>query len=296
MKIYDCLMYYDEDDLLDLRFNILDKYVDKFVITESKFTHSGKIKKRNFNPEKFKDFNKKIEYFFIEQEPENLKKINNNDSENEKNNKKIYNGLLRDNYQRECLSQGIKKLNDEDIILISDLDEIPNLEKANFEKIDKKIFLFQQKMFYYKLNLLYPKLLWNGTKACKKKYFISPQWLRNIKGKKYPLWRIDTVFSKKKYRNLEIIKNGGWHFTNIRNSIDLHNKMINFAHHPDYEETKYSEKDMEKFIKNKLVFYDHFSDKDKNRFEKKNKLENANKDILPEYLVKNLEKYKRWID
>ena len=110
------------------------------------------------------------------------------------------------------------------------------------------------------------------------------------------MWRIDTFFSKKKYTNLEIIKDGGWHFTNIKNSKDLHKKMTNFAHHPEYEETKYSEKDMEKFIKNKLVFYDHFSDKDKNRFEKKNKLENANSEILPEYLVKNLEKYKKWID
>ena len=75
MKIYDCFMYYDEDELLDLRFNILDQYVDKFVITESKFTHSGKIKNKNFHSEKFKKFYKKIEYFYIEDEPKGSKKI-----------------------------------------------------------------------------------------------------------------------------------------------------------------------------------------------------------------------------
>ena len=137
MKIYDCFMYYDEDELLDLRLNILDEYVDKFIITESKFTHSGKIKNKNFRIENFKKFQKKIEYFYIENEPENLKKSQDGDGEDELNNKRIYNGLLRDNYQRECLEQGIKKLNNEDIIVLSDLDEIPNLEGINFKNINR---------------------------------------------------------------------------------------------------------------------------------------------------------------
>ena len=53
-------------------------------------------------------------------------------------------------------------------------------------------------MFYYKLNLFYEDFKWQGSKACKKKNFISPQWLRNIKSKKYPKWRLDVFFSKKK--------------------------------------------------------------------------------------------------
>ena len=168
MKIYDCFMYYDEDELLDLRLNILDKYVDKFIITESKFAHSGKVKNKNFKIENFKKFQNKIEYFYIEDVPKNLKKTQDDDGEDETNNKKIFNGLLRDNYQRECLQQGIKKLNNEDVIILSDLDEIPNLEGVNFKNIKKNILLFEQRMFYYKLNLLYPKLLWYGTKACRK--------------------------------------------------------------------------------------------------------------------------------
>ena len=150
-------------------------------------------------------------------------------------------------------------------------------------------------MFYYKLNFLYPKLIWYGTKICTKKNFISPQWLRNIKSKQYPFWRIDTFFSNKKYQNLKIIKNGGWHFTNMKSPKKLHEKMSNFAHHPEYEETKYSEKDMENFIKNKLVFYDHFSDKNEDRFENVNKLIKVNEEHLPEYLSKNISKYQNLI-
>ena len=111
MKINDCFMYYDEDQLLDLRLNILNNYVDKFIIVESKFTHSGKIKNRNFQIDKFKKFKDKIEYIYIEEEPKNLKIIDEKNSEKEKNNKNIYNGLLRDNFQRNCLNNCIQKEN-----------------------------------------------------------------------------------------------------------------------------------------------------------------------------------------
>ena len=128
-------MYYDEDNLLDLRLNILNKYVDKFIIVESKFTHSGNLKNKNFDIENFKDFKNKIDYYFIENEPLNLKKIDKNDTLEVKNNERIFNGLLRDNFQRENLNQGIKKLNDEDFIMISDLDEIPNLDRVDLSRI-----------------------------------------------------------------------------------------------------------------------------------------------------------------
>ena len=90
--------------------------------------------------------------------------------------------------------------------MISDVDEIPNLENLNIEKIKQKIILFKQDMFYYKFNLKLPNLIWSGTKACKKKYLKSPQWLRNIKDKKYPFYRLDTFFSKTKYIDIKFIK------------------------------------------------------------------------------------------
>ena len=105
--------------------------------------------------------------------------------------------MARDYFQRNNLDKGLAEVLEDDLVLISDLDEIPDLKKLNFEKINNNIILFEQKMFYYKLNLLYDDFIWLGTKAIKKKFFKSPQWLRNIKGKKYPFWRLDTYFSEK---------------------------------------------------------------------------------------------------
>ena len=105
--------------------------------------------------------------------------------------------MARDYFQRENISRGLKEALEDDLILISDLDEIPDLTKLDFSKIQNNILIFEQKMFYYKLNLFYEDYKWLGTKAVKNKNFISPQWLRNIKGKKYPRWRLDVLFSKK---------------------------------------------------------------------------------------------------
>ena len=178
-------MYFDEDLLLDLRLNIMNKYVKKFIITEATYTHNGSKKKLNFNINNFKKFKDKIEYIVVDDEPESVQKINDNDSSEIKGQKLILNGYARDNYQRNKLSDGLKKVLDDDIVIVSDLDEIPNLKNLNFNLIKNKIIQFKQKMFYYKLNLYYPDFDWFGSKACKKKNLISPQWLRNIKSKKY---------------------------------------------------------------------------------------------------------------
>ena len=103
-------------------------------------------------------------------------------------------------------------------------------------------------------------------------------------------------FQKKKYQNIYILKDGGWHFTNIKSPEQIHNKMINFAHHFEYEKSNFSENDMKNFIKNRVVFYDHFSDKNKNRFKSQIKLEIANRGILPKYLIENIENYKDWVE
>ena len=67
MKIFDCFMYYDEEMMLDFRLNYLNNFVDKFVICESTFTHSGKEKKLNFDIKKFSNFKNKI--IFIKNKP-----------------------------------------------------------------------------------------------------------------------------------------------------------------------------------------------------------------------------------
>ena len=168
-------MYFDEDMILDIRMNMLSKYVKKFVIIESKFLHSGKPKKLNFDIKNFSKFKDKINYIVMEKPPNGIEKINDHDNENERNRKILDNSLNRENSQRNRLWSGIEDVDDEDLILSSDLDEIPNLK--NF-KYKNKINIFVQKVFYYKFNLQQPNFTWFGTRACKKKNLVSFQWLR----------------------------------------------------------------------------------------------------------------------
>jgi len=296
MNIYDCFMYFDEDMLLDLRLNVLSKYVKKFVITEATYTHNGNKKKLNFNINNFKKFKDKIEYIVVDSEPSNIKKISENDAEHIRGQKLILNGYARDNYQREALQLGLKKLLDDDLIIISDLDEIPNLSNIELKNINNKIIIFKQKMFYYKLNLLYEEFNWFGSKACKKKNFLSPQWLRNIKSKQYPKWRFDLWFSKRKYNNNFYVEDGGWHFTCIRTAQDLEKKLLNFAHHYEFEESGLKKNDLEKLINEKRVMYDHNVDQKGYKWSGKSKLKKINDNLLPSYVLHNVEKYKNWLD
>ena len=296
MNIYDCFMYFDEDLLLDIRLNALDKYVKKFVITEATYTHNGSKKKLNFNIQKFSKFRNKIEYIIVDKQPENIRELTEKDSFKTKEEKLILNGMARDYFQRENLKKGLENLNEEDLVIISDLDEIPNLENLNSNKINNNIVIFQQKMFYYKLNLLYDKFIWAGSKAVKYKNFISPQWLRNVKSKRYPLWRLDTFFSKKKYSNLYYVNDGGWHFTCIRSPEDLVKKLLNFAHHYEFEQSGLKIDDIRKLIEEKRVMYDHNVDQRGYKWSGKAILKNIDIKLLPSYVTENVEKFKDWLD
>lgn len=296
MNIYDCFMYFDEDLLLDLRFNTLNKFVKKFVIAEATYTHNGTKKKLNFDINKFKKFKDKIIYIIVDKQPDNILKILDSETKEQKGEKLILNGMARDYFQRENLSRGIEEALNDDLILISDLDEIPDLNKMDLSKINNKIIIFEQKMFYYKLNLFYQDYTWLGTKAVRKKNLITPQWLRNVKGKNYPKWRLDTLFSKKKYTNLYFIKNGGWHFTCLRTAEELEKKLLNFAHHYEYEESGLSIKDLKKLIEEKRVMYDHNIDQKGYKWSGKSILKNYDIDLLPEYISSNQKKYSDWLD
>ncbi|WP_440926357.1 hypothetical protein [Candidatus Pelagibacter sp.] len=295
MKIFDCFMYFDEEMILDLRLNILNKYVDYFVIVESTFTHRGEKRELKFNQNKFEHFKDKIIYLIYDQIPENIEDINTKDTENEKSRKLIMNAVFRENGQRNFISKGLKNAESEDIILISDVDEIPNLNNLNFNQINQKIFLFEQDMFYYKFNLKLPNLLWKGTKGCRKKNLKSPQWLRNIKDRKYPFYRIDAFFSEKKFINCKIIKEGGWHFTNIKTANEIKHKLKSYLHHIEFDKNPLTTNQIDQIIKDKIPVYDLSADKRQNKLGG-NKLENYPIQSLPKFLIDNLEKYKEWID
>ena len=156
------------------------------------------IKKNlNFDIKNFQNFKDKIEYIVVDKSPTGILTINPDDSKHSKGEKLILNGMTRDYFQRENLNRGLKNLSEDDIILISDLDEIPNLKNLNFSEIKNNIVIFEQKIFYYKLNLFYGDYNWFGTKGTKRKNFLSPQWLRNVKSTKYSKWRLDIFFQIK---------------------------------------------------------------------------------------------------
>jgi len=296
MKIFDCFMYFDEEIVLDVRLNTLDQFVDYFVIVESKFTHKGDKRELRFNIDKFKKFKNKIIYLIHDDQPEEIEVIKSADNEVEKSKKYIFNAIYRENSQRNYIKMGLTKAREDDIILISDVDEIPNLLNIDFNKINEKLILFKQDMFYYKFNLHLPDLIWTGTKGCKKRHLVSPQWLRNIKDRKYYFFRLDTIFSKNKYRSIKFIDNGGWHFTNIKNAEEIEYKLKSYLHHREFDEDPLSVEQIKAIIKNKRAIYNLNVDKTENKIGNGNKLIKFEFNKLPLYIQKNKDNFKEWID
>ena len=297
MKIFDCFMYSGEDMLLKLRINELNKFVDKFVISEASYHHDGSKRKLKFKIKDYEEFKNKINYIVVNEEPKDVQKLLSSDTKIVADNKKILNSLKRENYQRNQLKKGIKESDDEDLIIISDLDEIPNLKNIKKDKIGNKMLIFKQEIFYYKLNLVYKDFVWFGSKATKKKYLKSPQSLRNIKNKKYQFWRLDTILSDTKFRNIEFIDKGGWHFTCIMNPKDLQKKLETFLHHQDFENSGIKLKNLEDKMKNKIILYNHALDKkDSNKWDTKKTLEKVNISSLPDYIAENESELRDWLD
>ena len=288
-------MYYDEDLILDLRLNFLNDYVDQFVIVESSYTHSGEPRKLLFDINKYLKFKQKINYIVLKDLPSDLFSIKKEDSENTKNSKYILNAAKRENLQRNIILKGLSSASLNDLIIISDVDEIPNLENNNIKEIKNKIILFKQKFFYYKFNLKLDGFPWHGSKACKKKHLISPQWLRNIKDKKYPFWRIDTLLSKKKYQNIKVIDNGGWHFSNIKTPAEIEKKMKTYLHHREYDLNPLGINKIKEIIENKMSVYNLNVDKTKNKFDLREKLTVSELNELPSYIYRNIENFKDWM-
>jgi len=298
MKIIDCITYFNEPMLFELRLNILEKYVDEFIVCEAKYTHAGEEKNLNFDINKFKNFKEKINYIVVETEPNNL--INIKDFGKQKNSIKRINAQKRILHQREAIFREAKKKNTNDWIIYSDSDEIPNLEIFNLKTCKKKIVLFNQKLFYYKFNLCLPNYKWFGSKACKVKDLNSITDLRNIKTKKYDWWRIDTLFKKNKFINLEIVDLGGWHFTEIKSPEEILEKHFNDEHHDEFELTNIGLEDVKKMINNRYIHYDHNADKKNFNLKwSKNiqvKLSKVEDEVLPKYLIQNKKKYENWFD
>tara|TARA_A100001011_G_C14292607_1_gene836930 strand:+ start:1842 stop:2657 length:816 start_codon:yes stop_codon:yes gene_type:complete len=270
MKLIDCFMYYDEDVVLDIRLNTLNNLVDFFVICEATRDHAGNKKNLNFRIENFLKFKKKIHYLIVDDIPENV-------GEFKKNWEQAH---LRDQFQRNSLAKGYKDFDNEDLIMISDIDEIPDPEKIKEFKFENKYACFIQKNFQLKLNLLnISESNWSGTKICQKKNLKSPQWLRNIKTKKRSIWKIY------KPREPQLIFNGGWHFSYLKDPENISKKIQAFAHQEYNKSIFTDEKLIKKRINNQADIFD------RNLEYKKIDIDNT----FPKYILNNEEKFKKWI-
>ena len=269
MKIIDCFMYFDEDLVLDIRLNTLYKKVDKFIIAEATKDHAGKEKKLNFKIENFLKFKDKINYLVINDLPVQVSSPKKGWHENH----------MRDQFQRNALERGYRDFDDEDLIMISDIDEIPNPKKIKEFNIKNKYACFLQKNYQSKINLLnITEGNWAGTKICKKKYLKSPQWLRNIKTKKKPFWKI---FNKE----IQLINDGGWHFSFLKDPSSIRNKIVSYSHQ-EYNKEEFTDINL---IKQKIT-------KGEDLFSRKIKYEKVEVDqSFPNYITENKEKFKKWM-
>jgi len=294
MKICDCTIFFDEKMMYEVRLNSLNDYVDKFIVAESLFTHSGKKKKQNFNIDDYPKFKDKIHYILLDSEPSDLYNIN--ETTIDKTGLLRMNSLKRIEQQYNSLSKGIENLSDEDLIILSDCDEIPKLDNLKKEEVKNNILLFQQKIFYYKFNLQHTKMNWFGSKACKKKSLKNFNWLRNIKNKKYPIWRLDTFYSNTKYTNVKIIEDGGWHFSKVKNEKDIFYTLSNYGEHNEFELSGLTESDIKNLILNEQLYFNHSGDKkSENKYNSKIKLEKVTIKNMPKYIIENQKKYKKWL-
>lgn len=206
--IIDCFYYNGEEEVLEARLNILAPYVDKFIICEAKETFSGVPKDLSYKPIKFAQFN--VEYFIMEEFPglrlEALKSPNTGSGEHY---------WVREFIQKESARFALKDCGDDDLIFISDVDEIwrPSLEYF----LDDVIYKPKQLPYLYYFNQRTDEdwLGWTGTVACRYK---------RIKNGLINHLRTDSM------NTYEVIEDGGWHF----NAIGGKEKKVNAFKHPVY--------------------------------------------------------------
>jgi beta-1,4-mannosyl-glycoprotein beta-1,4-N-acetylglucosaminyltransferase len=291
MKIIDTTTFFEEHLMMNLRFNILNSFVDHFIVCEARFTHSGKKKEIKFKKSDYPEFEHKITHLIIDKEPKNIIK-----KDNLEIHERRVNSIFRINAQRDFIGKSLQDYSPEDYIIHSDNDEIPNLEKINFEKNKSKVILFKQVLFYYKFNLYLPNIDWFGSKCCRLKNLKSINLLRAIKNRKYNFFRIDALFSDIKQQSVNIVNNGGWHFSNLKNAEELERKYINDENHAEYEYLGHSINKIKDNLKNKIIDYNHNAKKNSSERFNPTKLDNIDLLSLPKYLQENKKKYTNWFD
>ena len=264
-KLIDCITFFDNNFMFELRFNILKDFIDFFVVCESKYDHRNNKKKLNFDKSYLES--DKVKYLVLESPFPKETNLWENQA-----------------IQREFLLNGLKNFCiDDDYIFFSDPDEIPNPNTLQNFKLNKKYAIFLQKCFNYKFNLFNPyESPWEGTRVCKKINLKSIDFMRQkVKSKnlKYSFFRFD------KEKNIELINDGGWHFNNLMDPNAISLKLKTFAH-SEFNHKKYTNPEI---IKAKI-------EKRIDLFGRGHQYKKVNLDSsFPEFILSNNEKYKSFI-
>ncbi len=283
-KVYDCFMFFNELDTLEMRLNIHDPLVDYFVICEAAVTHSGIKREPLFekNKERYSKFLHKIKYILLDTIPDNFTELPTVEeyTDRDKAHNKIigwYNssdyvdknnlGHCREWYQRDSMIKELVGCNDDDVILMSELDEICNPDTLqgilnNFDPT--RIYGTRQNSYYYYINLLKEKH-WVGCRVASYKKFCE--------------YRTSTF---RHFRDI-IVANGGWHFS-YQGSIDqIKQKMLSYCHYVEEDSVAIQE-----LQDNVNTFTDPFGRDGKlKRFE----IDSS----FPQYILDNIDRYKHMI-
>jgi len=284
MKIYDCFIFFNELDLLEIRLRILDKVVDYFVIVEADKAHRGKKKPLYFqkNKKRFEKWKDKIIYVTVKDMP----KVGMSYGKNWKLNSFLKGGPWKlEAYQKNAITRGLEKCNKEDIIMMSDLDEIPNPNKIGemVETLKKEeVVFFSQRLYYYFINgFAMPN--WIGTRSCKfetlkRKFGLSMNRFRH-------LWNIPLRIQMRRGKKIYTIKEGGWHFSYLGDEKFIRNKIFSACH---FEKDSPELKDLKKLKEKRDSGTDLFG-----RDIKINYIPIDNS--FPEEIRKNKKKYSKFI-
>lgn len=273
--IYDCFTFFNELDLLEIRLNILNDVVDKFVLVEMTKTHSGKDKPLYYeqNKERFQKFHHKIIHIIVDDCPES------NDS------------WVPENYQRNCIYKGLQNCQPNDVIMISDLDEIPNPDIIKTLDCTKKIYLLEQKMYYYFINYqdVATPLWLLGTKVLSYQNFLHGLDNLDIPYSTFLIEKLNrgtTATKIRLYDGAEHIQNAGWHFSYL-GGIDAIIKKIQSFSHQEYNKPEFL--DAQSVQRKIELGQDIF-----NRMGHSYVITNIDK-TFPKYILENKEKYKHLI-
>jgi hypothetical protein len=242
MKTYDCFTFFNELDVLEIRLQEMWDVTDYFVIAESNLSHSGKPKDYILldNWDRFKPYADKIRRIQVDDMPETK------------------DSWVREKFQRYSIGRGLEDMQPEDIVIVSDLDEVPRAEAVAMIKEDPNDYdkyVLTIPMFQYKINFM---------------KYIERSKQRNImltRGRAFTNAQQEREFTfpwTKDHPDTAYIDHGGWHFTYFGDDKNAITKIQNFAHTETDTKDMIERHDIEWMVQNK---YGHHGPNHGERFE-----------------------------